>query len=240
MSHKAYWERQSSSQHRADLCEFYASKAAEHASVMRVADRSAGALDLGCGAGELLEHLLPLVHLDAGLDYAASMLDAASNRLGEAVPLLEEADVFEYLENAESPVWMTTGALNQYLDAAQLRKLIQLFAESDRAQSFYLFDCVDPLRYRLMDVGISYRPTQLVVPSLSQILKQPLINLRAAIGVLFSSPLSSALVSLGSVSMGYGVPPRFWLEFANGSGVDVQVISSRYYEYRYHVSIFKR
>jgi hypothetical protein len=39
--------------------------------------------------------------------------------------------------------------------------------------------------------------------------------------------------------MGYGYLPRFWLEACDARGLEVEIVSSRFYEYRYHVLIHK-
>jgi hypothetical protein len=39
--------------------------------------------------------------------------------------------------------------------------------------------------------------------------------------------------------MGWGYPPRFWIQEAARRGLTTHVVSSLQYEYRYHVAIGK-
>ena len=236
MNDKAFWAQQSSSFGRYDSMEFYADKADEHTQLMRIEDRGAGAVDLGCGAGELLEHLLHKVHIEAGIDYSPSMLAEAKKRIGEDSLKLMEADVFQYLENATHPVWLTTGALNQYLKASQIEHLMALFHNNPRARSFYLFDCIDPIRYCLMGFGISFRPDQLNQDKVAWY-RHIIRSLRRALFALnlMSGRFYGDCVFMGSAAMGYGYLPRFWMELGKHYGISTRIVNSRHYEYRYHV-----
>jgi hypothetical protein len=166
------------------------------------------------------------------------MLAAARQRLGSQAPELIEADVFQYLPRATQPVWMTTQALNQYLNRSDLLRLLHIFRLNPNSKAFYLFDCVDPLRYRLMAHGSSYRPEQLLPVSFVRKAKQLLQRALFSCGMLLGG-YSSEASYLGSASMGYGYLPRFWLAFVADTGLSVEILSSRYYEYRYHVVIRK-
>ena len=236
MNEKEFWAQQSSSFGRYDSPEFYSDKAEEHAQLLRIKDRVAGAVDLGCGAGELLEHLLHEVHIEAGVDYSSSMLEAAKKRIGKDSPELIKADVFQYLESATHPVWLTTGALNQYLKATQIEQLMALFHTNPKARSFYLFDCVDPIRYRLMGFGISFHPNQLTQDKVAwyrriiRYLRRALVAFNLTFG-----RLSGDCVYMGSPAMGYGFSPRFWMELGKRHGISTRIVNSRHYEYRYHV-----
>lgn len=238
MSDKDYWSRQTSSLHRFSTPQFYRAKAVEHVALMKPEDRDAGALDLGCGAGELLENLIPHIRIDAGMDYSPSMLEAARARLGSNAPRLEEGDVFDCLPAAKSKVWLTTGALNQYLSPVQIKSILDIFKLNDNVSSFYLYDCVDPVRYRLLNVGLSYRIEQLEAPSLKKKAYAWFLRVKAASGFLFGGFAQDAQ-SLGLVGMGYGFLPRFWLKAARERGLSIEIVSSKYYEYRYHVVLTK-
>lgn len=129
-----FWAKQSMSLNRESGDEFYRKKAKEHRDVLSDNDAQYGILDLGCGAGELLEQLAPLAKVAVGIDYSPAMLAAARRRLDGRFELeLLEADVFSYLPNAEPPVWTTTSAINQYLDGAELERILDLFAANAKA-----------------------------------------------------------------------------------------------------------
>jgi SAM-dependent methyltransferase len=154
-----FWDKQNTSLNRESSNAFYKKKALEHRSVLSDNDAHDGILDLGCGAGELLLHLSKLAQIDVGLDYSLGMIKAAQQRLeGQFSGLLLQADIFTYLPSASQPVWTTTGAINQYLDIDQLACVLDMFVSNDKVRSFYLFDCIDPLRYHLLLDSISYRP----------------------------------------------------------------------------------
>ncbi len=239
-----FWSSQTSSRHRSSDSAFYSAKAAEHASLMSPEHRIADCVDLGCGAGELLEHLCAPVNVTAGLDYSDAMLENARERLGSSHParLLNE-DVFTYLPGSSHEVWLTTGALNQYLEPARLSALLDLFAGHRRAKAFYLFDSVDPLRFKLMPHGISYRPEHADVQLKTfrelyrggrRILERIGLSVQLATGAGIQPAQK-----LPTTAMGYGYLPRFWLLEATRRGLSVEIVSSRFYEYRYHIVLQK-
>lgn len=234
-----FWGQQSASLNRESGDEFYRKKAQEHRDIIGDLDANAGILDLGCGAGELLEHLIPLAKVSAGLDYSQLMLDAARERLNGRFNLeLLSADVFTYLPQSHHRIWTTTGALNQYLDAKQIGQVLEIFSNNRDAEAFYLFDCIDPLRYQLLLLGISYRPEHMppakAVTAARRFARRILTAARLALGG-FSKPVAY----LGTPSMGYGQRPDFWLQQCASLGLSVEIVSSRYYEYRFHTIIRK-
>ncbi len=230
-----FWSQQAASLHRYDTEKFYREKADEHVHLMRINDREVGAIDLGCGAGELLQHLMSKVYIKTALDYSESMLSRARSRLGNDAPELKNADVFDYLSDTEIPVWLTTGALNQYLSPAQITNLMKIFQANLNAQSFYLFDCVDPIRYDLLSFGISFNPEDMVTDKLPVYKRLSKYLRRVHLLFRMINKDSKDFSYLGSPSMGYGYLPKFWLKLGNDLGLSIQIASSRHYEYRYHV-----
>jgi cyclopropane-fatty-acyl-phospholipid synthase len=224
--------------HRSDDERLYEKKAVEFASLMRPEDRDADLVDLGCGAGELLVYFARIVRVTAGFDISASMLDAARAVLTDAdIELVRGDDVFAFVASSPHAVWTTTGAVNQFLDAAGQRRLLDVFASHPRTRSYYMFDCVDPIRYSLLSHGISYRPSHLGLPVGAARAKRLLLRLAAA-GRIAAGTWADAR-ALGSVAMGWGQLPRFWLNESLARSLEVEIVSSRYYEYRYHVLLHK-
>lgn len=239
---KEFWNRQTNSLHRSDDEQFYHQKAEEHASLMSPQERSAGCVDLGCGAGELLLHFTEHVTVRTGIDYAQSMLDEAGKRLaGKSIELLN-ADIFEYLPGSDSPVWTTTGAINQYLDPHRLNAFLDIFAGNASVRSLFLFDCVDPVRYALMPFGISYRPKQLsrsggwkaMLRPVYWLARRLLLGIKLALGLL-----GADFKKLPGAGMGIGFLPGFWIDEAHARHLQIDIVSSRFYEYRYHVILRK-
>lgn len=235
-----FWASQTQSLNRESHGEFYRRKALEHAGILGERCRSCdGVLDIACGAGELLEQLAGRVRIEVGLDYSESMLAAARQRLGAASGIeWVRADVFEYLPAARTGVWMSTGGINQYLDAADLRRILDIFAGNPHARALYLFDCIDPLRLRLLQGGISYRPEHLLPDSPGWRARRLIRRLRFATRYV-AGGYAREVQYLGSPSMGYGQLPAYWLRECAARLLQVEIVSSRYYEYRYHACITK-
>ncbi len=239
---KVFWSAQTSSLNQSSDLEFYRRKANEHAALMTPEERDAGCIDLGCGAGEMLMFLTDHLRVKVGLDFSESMLAAAREALAGRDIELTSADAFAYLPMARIAVWTTTGAMNQYLPAQDLQRLVGIFASNPAAQSFFLFDCIDPLRYHLMPLGISYRPAyaeRRQSPNLRQRAAQLYFRARYS-ACLSLGVLDKDVLSLANSAMGYAVAPHFWHRIGSAFGLDVQMVSSRYYEYRYHAILRKK
>ncbi len=154
------------------------------------------------------------------------------------IELIHGSDVIAFLRTAPNSVWTTTGAINQFLAPDQHRRLLDLFAEHPHAKRYYMFDCVDPLRYALLAHGISYRPTHLArAADLATRSKRAIRRLMLAGRLAVGKPRDSQY--LGSAAMGWGQLPRFWIREAMSRRLGVEIVSSKYYEYRYHVVLEK-
>ena len=234
---KRFWSSQTTSLHRFSETAFYTRKAEEHAATMSMEDRIGGCIDLGCGAGELLQHLATLVRVDAGLDYSASMLGEAAQRLRGLPIELVEADPLDYLPAASHRVWITTGAINQYYPADRLRRLLDLLGGHPHARALYLFDCVDPLRYRTRSFGSRYRPTpNSSIATITQRLRRTGARWRVALA-LAAGRFEAPIAPLGPSHLGFGQRPDFWIREAQARSIEIEIVSSRFYEYRYHVCL---
>lgn len=237
---KDFWEKQKTSLHRDDNAEFYRRKAEEHVGLIPKDEWPLGAADLGCGAGELLLHVSDHVKVDVGLDYSQSMLDQAASILQGRNIELRNDDIFAYLPSSRHAIWTTTGAINQYLDHSEMGVFLDTFAGNETARSLYCFDCVDPLRFRLLHHAISYRPS-LNVKDVSMGAKLARLARRVKIAAEFVSGIYLRdCQRLKGLHMGYGYRPSFWLEAAAARGLEIEIVSSRHYEYRYHAIIRKR
>ena len=233
-----FWLAKRSSLHRGSGDRYYEDKAAEHLAFMDASDRQAAAIDLACGAGELLQKLSPKVNVTAGLDTSPSMLTEAARRLGDQGICLVNEPAIEYLSRNPFAVWMTTGGLNQYLDPVDQRRLLDLLASTPTTRSYYMFDCVDPIRYRMMPVGIGYLSSAQTQNSMIAALRARSLRARAAFQLLVGDSTRPA-VPLRRPGMGWGYLPRFWAAEAAKRGLTIRFVSSLQYEYRYHVAIGK-
>jgi SAM-dependent methyltransferase len=244
--HREYWETQVNSGNRSGKNSYLLHKASEHALVIKeYSSKSGTIIDVGCGAGELLEHLDDLIKINSALDYSKTMLDEASKRFhNKSSPRMIHSDALLYLPTTTESIWISTGALSQYLDGETVDQLVGIFASNQHADTFILFDTIDPLRYMLVGNGISYLDTRPLKK------RQPIKNLLrsiwsvkarfiAAFSVFRYGRDTETTIKLNSIAMGYAHPPREWMLLADKHNLDVDIISSRYFEYRYHVILKK-
>lgn len=241
---REFWSTQTSSLHRYEGTEFYARKAEEHFCFTLPEHRGLEFIDLGCGAGELLQHLCRLLRYTAAIDYSPSMLEVArANIKDQSVNFVCET-AEEYLSNHPYPAWTTTGAVNQYLAPPDQIALLSLFAASQSAKAYYMFDCVDPLRYQVLSLGSSY--LEVNQPRLKTVVERARWFCRVNRGVAGlarrwgSSDASQHAARLPDKVMGWGFLPAFWLRAAADLDLSVRFGSSLTYEYRYHVAIYKK
>ena len=238
----SFWKVQCSSLHRSSEPDFYARKSEEHAALMTPEERSMTFLDLGCGAGELLEYLQHRVNVVVGLDYSDSMLDVGRQRLTGSSIKLFNTDVFDYIQTAPEAIWMTTGAINQFLDKQEMTRFLRLFKANQLANSLFLYDCVDPVRYAFLPFGLSYLHQPPSKRSYLRALLWPafwrarraLACLKLALGFF-----DKFGVRLGQASMGYGATPSQWRAILEPLNLNVEIVSSMAYEYRFHVIVRK-
>lgn len=239
-SPKDYWQDKTNSGHRFSSAEYFRKKALECAQIIEEFGTEGDIIDLGCGAGELLQQLRPLVNITKGVDYSASMIESAKKLLESIDVDLEVADVFELLPRSNFPVWITTEALNQYLDPVEIARVIEIFARNGKAQVFCLFDCVDPVRYMTLNMG-SYYSTQpeSATGGLKNRFKSIARDLLACAKLIAFRLSRHRWVKWKDEGMGFAYTPYFWFEVCKKFDLEVNFVSSKYYEYRYHVIIYK-
>jgi SAM-dependent methyltransferase len=240
---KEYWQSKEHSGHRFGSDDFYKMKADEIASVVNPEHQKMNCIDLGCGAGEMLFYLLDYLNIEVGLDFSESMLAKAKMRLFDQNITFINADLFEYLPNRNHEVWLTCGAINQYLNQRDQEKFLDLFAAHPNSKALYLFDCVDPIRYQVLSLGISYN-ANFKSRKASKIFNPYFIyawikQIKTCLQLGIKSPNSVCQKIGHRGKMGYGFLPKFWLSECEKRNLKVEICSSKYYEYRYHVMILK-
>jgi cyclopropane-fatty-acyl-phospholipid synthase len=239
---KKYWSKASASAHRRNDEDFYLRNAEEHIEIIRQANDGAELIDLGCGAGKLLRHYLKRLNCSAGLDISPSMLAEAKRLIhGDGIRdfNLIHADPLKYMATCNIPVWTTCGALNQYLDKEDIEDFVAIFRDNKHAKCLYLFETICPIRLPLMSIGISFREEHWsLMPGMKRKIKV-LISRAIYAQNFIRGKYSGETVYLGSPIMGYGHSPKLWLTLGKKLGLNVSIIGSRYYEYRYHVTFSK-
>lgn len=233
-----FWSNQKSSLHREHNSNFYKKIALEHFSLLKEANATSGIIDLGCGAGELLKHLCNLAKIEVAIDNSASMISEAKKRLSSLFSgILIKGDFIRYLPTSSHRVWMTTAGINQYSNESNLKHVLNLFLSNKKSQFFFFFDCIDPIRYGLVEF-ISYKNKYIETKKFFGLFNF-YKKLRTLLHFILNKNLSET-VYLGSPGMGYAQRPSFWFKICNKKNLDIEIISSRYYEYRYHVIIKKK
>ncbi|MCO7570707.1 class I SAM-dependent methyltransferase [Pseudomonas chlororaphis] len=237
---KDYWQDKTNSGHRFSSTEYFRKKALECVQIIEEFGSEGEIIDLGCGAGELLEQLIPLIKISKGIDYSASMIESARKRL-EGIDIdLDVADVFETLPQSSFPIWTTTEALNQYLNATEMARIIKIFARNEKAHAFYLFDCVDPIRYLTLGMGSYYSSQpEPVVNGLTVRAKSIVRDLISCAKLANFRVGRHQWIKWKDQGMGFAYTPYFWFETCKRLNLEVSFISSKYYEYRYHAIIRK-
>lgn len=236
---KRYWADKTSSMNRRSSSAYYQEKAREHLALMADGSLSGGVVDYGCGAGELLSQMLPgLPQRIVAVDYSNQLLETAKLKLSSSRVRFVIADALDYADRATESAWMSCGAVNQYSDIGRMEQFVRSFADNKHAQALFLFDCIDPLRYRLFACGLidSYVERPQRGSALRASLRTAVHWLRALhslVGLSGRRPCQSL------AQMGYGFRAQFWLDLARRLGLKVTIVSSLYFEYRYHVLLGK-
>ena len=198
--------------------------------------------DLGCGSGELLVYLLDNINITIGIDYSQNMLKKCASLIHSShkdVRLIC-SDVTD-LKCLNVPYWISTGALSQYLPEAKLRLLLSNFLESSTAEHLILFDTIDPILFYLYkfisydDIFASSSCRTNAIDSL----KSKIFHMRLRLLSILSSYNPTFVQLLPGDLTGYGVKTSFWRQSLANSFCNIKLISSREFEYRYHVLISK-
>ena len=236
---KEYWSDKTSSLNRSSEVIYYQKKAYEHLNIMRESNLQSGVVDFGCGACELLTEISRITdHQYTAIDFSKSLLGEASKAVNADRVTLVHSSARSYAMSAKEEVWMSCGAVNQYSDRRELEDFIQVFWDNDHSRALYFFDCIDPVKYRFFSSRIigsfsPYKKSNGLRPFLVKIGQR----LMACLYVI-SGRYARQVESLGA--MGYGVRPEFWYDVTKGLKVQIEIVSSAVFEYRYHVRLEKQ
>ena len=230
-----FWKNQSSSLNRANSEESYEKIAQELYHIISGYTAQHGIVDFGCGAGELLLPLSTKFNSNiVAVDYSNEMLKAAQEKCkGKKIEFIcKDAMDFAQTNSLQNELWMSCGGVNQYSDAAQLNQFILSFIDHPHAKHLLLFDTIDPIEYMLFFSGI--------ISSYRNIPKSHRIKNYARLLIGLCRYMFSNLVMALPTGMGYAVHKKFWWQADYIKHLDIEIVSSMYFEYRYHVLIKKR
>jgi hypothetical protein len=189
-------------------------------------------VDYACGAGELLAPFSQLASVVEALDSAPGMRGEARRNLANTGVDLVGGDVAAHALGTTHPVWTTCQGLNQYLAPDELESWIQLFASNQSAVSMYLFDSVDPRRFRTLRTENRYETRPTTRWSRTRACAQSIRS-----GLASSSHRTWA--DIGGPAMGFGYTPEFFRHVGGSAGLTVRFASSLQFEYRFHVHLLK-
>jgi SAM-dependent methyltransferase len=238
-SDQIFWSEQTSSFQRFSEDWFLKLKASEHASLFPDDEMFDSCIDLGCGEGKLLYFFSDLVNVESGVDYSQSMVDAALINLRDKNIHIIKADIFKLLPSSNFKNWVSTQALNQYLSIDDMTKFLSLFLSNKSVRVLYFFDCIDPIRYSVRFLGLDYVELRKYKNSFKKKIIFIYQLMRHFKKIFLHGVIGLRSSQLEKIGMGYGYMPVFWHEIMRDKNVTVTIISSKYYEYRYHVIIRK-
>jgi len=256
MNYFENWSNQSNSFNRSDSFKYLERKSLESHSVLfeYCSYNGEDVVDLGCGAGELLEHLISKLNITQATDFSSTMLATCKKRISKRYPLINlkytNAGI-EYLPLLNEEYWISTGALSQYSSLSQIAEILYCFKENSSAKYLILFDTIDPVRYFLQPlIGYkNYSAGEQKNSSSNHTTALKLLDkfkqFRFALTFSYKSIESICLSVLRSVQrlpgslMGFGVKPTLWKIETQRLGLGCYIVSSREFEYRYHVLISK-
>jgi SAM-dependent methyltransferase len=235
-SYKSLWNKVEDSGNRLRDEWYYRAKAKEHVQLFSEEDKQRDCIDLGCGAGEILQYMTSEIKVNTALDFSEKMIQLAEKLNYHRRPKFICADCFEYLPSCTAEVWTTCGAINQYLNYQRISDIIRIFAESQQACSFYLFDCIDPILYAALNLGSKFKKeridNKLSLSGFASAIKEFII---VSYNINFISPT----YKYSFLHFGFGHAPVLWHSLSTKYNLQFEILSSRYFEYRYHVILKK-
>ena len=235
-SYQSLWNKVDDSGNRLKEDWYYQAKAKEHIQLFSVEDKERECIDLGCGAGEILQIMTKALKIKTALDFSEKMIELAEKRNYHSRPNFICADCFEYLPSCNDQVWITSGAINQYLDNQRISDIIRIFAENPNAYSFYLFDCIDPLRYASLTLGSKFKKEN-IDSKLS--LRGFVSMIKEYATIAYKINFVSPTYKYSFLHFGFGHAPILWHSLRKKHDLQIEIVSSRYFEYRYHVILKK-
>jgi cyclopropane-fatty-acyl-phospholipid synthase len=224
-----YFSNMKNGGHRYSTEEFLSKEAKEK---LLHLDGGSSIFDFGCGAGELLIHYAPIYKNVVGADFSSSMLDEAKRKVAEKdyqnVRLIEADDRTVWNELDTPFDRITATEVLQYLTFEQIENfVVNASGYLKNNGKIVFFDIIEPRLYILWKIGFFSKK----------------ISYWKLFPTIFVGLFDFASVSLNKSPkdiIGYSHSPYKIEKIANKYGFEIEFIRSSYYEYRYHVILYKK
>ncbi len=217
-----YWAERNHGGHRSQTEAFLRKEAAEK--LFHLGSGEA-LLDFGCGSADLLVYYAERFARVVGVDFSASMLDAARVRIAQFgrtnIELVRADDrtVWDAVEGSFDRI--TAGQVIQYFDEEQIdRFLVQAERRLRSDGELLFFDVIDPRIHALHELGLFGPPQGLGLVR------------RAA--ELVATKAVRRLRRIPPSLLGRAHYPERIRALAARHGFAMELVWSMYYEYRYH------
>ncbi|MGV8108372.1 class I SAM-dependent methyltransferase [Methanospirillum sp.] len=229
INYKEYWATKSSPGNRRDDNEFCQKKINE---VLLHIKRGGIILDYGCGNCNQTKFLSPHFDRIIASDLSECMLVEAKKEvefsgIKNIIHLQADEDtVWEKIKQKVNGI-ISTGVI-QYFQSQQLEKFIEKCVSNTTDDGFIVFfDVINPLKFLFFRYNLVNN-------------RGSLINfVRCIIHATYLYFLEhNPEKNLGEI--GYGYYPEYFIKICMKNNLNIEVVSSIYYEYRYHVIIKKR
>lgn len=229
---KNYWKDKQDGGHRNKTEGFLHLESEEKIFHMGKGDR---VLDFGCGAGELTTYFATSFREVFGIDFSKSMLSKALERatlLGLKNVNFLESDLndlsLKVLENEKFDV-ITSAAVIQYFTIEDIKTFLKFSNQRLRENGKVIFfDVIHPELFNLFLCGVfSAEPPSLIRYAYKRV-------------KFFINSKLRSLNNLPEHEMGYAYNPYQLLQLADEFGYEGKMVSSMYYEYRFHIILWKK
>ena len=224
----AYWEQKKDGGHRRKDEAFLQDEYREKSLILGHGHNKL--LDFGCGSAELLSYLSANAVNCYGCDFSKSMLEQAAIRLEQKsvtnVSLLHADSENVWDKVPDKLDIITCCGVVQYFDQKQLDSFLEhAIRRINASGKIILFDVIDKRYVYLWRCGFYKSNRQGSIKILFMFLKSIYVNLKILSG-------RDSLIEIGNSYL-----PEYFYNFSDKNKIECQVIRSRYYEYRYHVTL---
>lgn len=233
---KKFWSGQENGLHRANQETYFEKKAKEL--MLHLGDSRGSLLEFGCGSADLLVYYSERYSSVAACDYSSRVLEKAKERclaFGVANCSFLEADDKEIWSKLSDQKFdrILSASVLQYLEKNQVERFIQ---EASRCLKnggeILLADIPDSRVFFLWQIG-AYSNNYVNN-------KQGLVDFAIRFAKLSILRLIRGIRGFPTDEIGYSHHPSFIVKVAGQCGLSTEIVSSIYYEGRFHAILKKQ